>query len=357
MLRWLLFILLWPVNMLTVLLQMLYAPYFLWKVKGRYGNDEVKVDHVRNLDQIIKLAKNTPYKSNGFSAEDDHCLLVEAGNGLFNPEIQNKLIESTVKPNGSLFRKVNLNGTEAAGHVGVSGDCLASWMFAYKLWNINRPDLVERVASHYVKHCFGLRWNEKNGVSARCSHGGLNVVVDGWPVNKKLLGYTFKHGSSEPLAGPSLLSTQAVLELAASEVGGKWKLIAKAHFLLMGVWFFKYMPMSHLPKDPIFYLQHITMLNLWVLAECGKNYNTAIKAVESMGPRGRAQPWITGLAWDQGLVDENRRQEAVKYLQGIKGATTWPQIAITSSHALDQRHRNETNFSMMGLAAMLLKLD
>ncbi len=357
LLRWACFVVLYPLNLLVILLQVAYTPYFIKKVKNKFGNDNLSPKPVRSLNEIIELSKQAKFDEDGLMRPETHALLTQSGNGLFNPGNQKRLIEATVKHNGSMYRKLNPDGTEGEGYLGPSGDGLSSWVFNYILWDVKRPDLVKKVAIDYVKNCFGLSWNEREGkVSSRSSNSGLMPTAEEWTIKGKNIGFSL----ANPPAGPGVLTSQALLELAAKELGGIWKLVAKAHYALLGVWYFKRVPAMYTKGTggSIFYTQHITALNLWSMCELGKDYKQGLKFIDGNGPKGRAQPWITALAWDQGVIDQKRREEAILYLESLKGAVMWPQIFIEDDRSLDQGELGpDANYSMMGFAAMLLKMD
>lgn len=355
-LRWLLLVVLYPINLVFILLQMLVTPLFLKFVKNKWGEEQVEADPQTTLDQLINLAKKTEYSPDGFIRKETHTLLVQSGNGLFNPQNQERLLEQVIKPNGSLFRERKPNGEEGEPYLGPSGDGLSSWVFNYLLWQVHRPDLVDKVATHYLKNCFGLEWNEKGGVSNRSSNSGLNLTIEEWNIKGKNLGFSV----ANPVTGPGFLTSQALLELAARELGGKWKWIAKLHYLLLGGWYFSRVPAMYTKKtaSTIFYTQHISALNLWSLCELGRDYKQGLKFIEYNGPRARPQPWITCLSWDQDVVDKNRRDLAISYLESYTGAVEWPQIPILSSRTFKTGSKEtRANYTMMGFAAMLLKMQ
>jgi hypothetical protein len=356
LLRWILLPILYPINFLFILLQILYTPYFILKVKNKFGDKKVEPKSVKNLDQLIKLAKQSKFDRDGMMRKETHTLLTQSGNGLFHPQNAERLLEQVIKPNGSIYRELKLDGTEGEGYLGPSGDGISSWVFNYLLWQVDRPDLVRKLATHYLSNCFGITWNERDGVSNRSSNAGLSVTVEEWVVKGKNIGFSL----ANPPTGPGVLTSQAVLELAARELGGIWKLVAKAHYIAFGLWYFGRVPAMY-TKDTavqIFYTQHICALNLWSLCELGKSYKAGLKFIDANGPQGRAQPWITCLAWDQGVIDNARRQEAILYLQSYRGAVVWPQSPILSIKDFNRGNiDDESNYSMMGFAAMLLKID
>lgn len=348
-------VLLYPVNLLFIVLQILYTPYFLLKVKNKFGHSIESPKRVKSLAELIELGKRAPYASDGFMRRETHTLLTQSGNGLFNLHNQGRLLEQAIKPNGSLYRERRIDGSEGEGYLGPSGDGLSSWVFNYLLWQVKRPDLVKKVATHYIQHCFGINWNERNGVSNRSSNAGINVTIEEWTIKGKNIGFSL----ANPPTGPGFLTSQALLELAAKELGGYWKIVTKLHYLLMGGWYFSRVPAMYTKATglQIFYTQHISALNLWSLCELGKDYKAGLKFIDSNGPMGRAQPWITSLAWDQEVVDVTRRQEAISYLEGMENAVFWPQSAIYEQDSFKQGYPSETNYSMMGFAAMLLKSE
>jgi len=338
--------------MIFVLLQMLYTPYFYLRVRNDFGDIEVLPSPKHDLESLIHSAKETKPGEHIFLGKETHTLLTQSGLGLFNPIAAQSLIELVVKPNGSLYRERRPDGSEGEPYLGPSGDGMSSWVFNYILWNIDNKPLVKKVATHYLKNCFGILWNEKGKVSNRSSNFGLNVTAEEWTVKGKNIGFSL----ANPLTGPGVLTSQAILELAASELGGVWKLIAKLHYVLAGVWYFKHVPAMY-TKDvagQIFYTQHICALNLWSLCKLGKDYKSGLSMIDSNGPRGRPQPWITSLAYNVGLVDQERKQLTINYLRSYTGAVTWPQMMIADSNFKTGETGPDVNYTMMGLAALML---
>jgi hypothetical protein len=346
--RWLFFIVGKPLDYLAVLLQILYIPYFWFKVKSKETPISVKNKNL-TLDIILRRAKKDPISDMKRIGRETHTLMTQSGNGLLYPQNAEFLIESCVTPSNSLYREATPTGEEGEAHMSPSGDGLSSWVNCYLLWNIKRPDLVKKVVGNYVKNCFGLWWDKGNGVSARSSNcGALSPIVDGWPSQK----YGF--GLSQPLTGPAFFTTQAALALAKRELSGLDKvtftLLYYAHWLVNCGWFYSLIPILYIKKDSFYYTHHVTALNLNSLAKCGHRYKTAAKWLMEANPTKTAQPWITAALWDVSLCSQKDRDEDLALLLSCESPISWPQKKVDSEFYTS----NDTTWSMMAYAVLLL---
>lgn len=337
--RWLLFFPAKIIDYLAILLQLLYLPYFLLFVKGKHGYliHLNQVDINQKIVDIETKAKLSAPDEYGFQRPESHALLQQAGSGLLNPHLQDKLLEQTVNIDGSIRRRFPMEES----HIGNSGDCLSSWVFCYVLWGSKRKDLLRRVATHYLKNCFGMIWQSKNKVSVRSSNGGISAVADGWK------------GLSQPITGPAFFTTQALLGVAKRDLGGIWYTVYYIHWMLCGGWFYSLWPVFYFKNDLLYYVHIITAMNLWTLNKTTGRYRIALKRLQKIAPAGNTHPFLCGLINDCGLLSEDVRYRAVLTLCNIKGAHYWPQHNPSSQKFL--KGDIENNYTMAYLYAKLLE--
>lgn len=346
--RWSLFLPGKVLDYLAILLQIAYLPYFLLKVKGKWPAQPLRLKRKDTIEEIIKKAKLALTDRNKFTGNDDHALLIQDANGKLHPERAKHLIGITVRDDGSIFRKY-----PREDNIGSSGDCLSSWVYCYVYWGIDRKDLVAKVAKNYLANCFGMWWKRKDGVSARSSNGGLSVVRDGWPIGEKWWKQSW--GLMQPITGPGFFTSQALLALSAKELGGIWKAVYYAHWLLCGGWFYSAVPVMHFKDKRWYYTEHVTAMNLWTLNKLRGGYKHGLKwLAKDLAPADNAQPWITGFAWSAGAVDEEFRQKAVKTLESFPQPVMWPQ-KMPLDDKFFQDDPNNNNYMVMASAALHLK--
>ena len=345
--RWALFFPGKILDYLVILAQLFYLPYFLLKVKPKVQALPLNLKRKDTLEEIIKKAVYAPTDKYKFIGNDDHTLLIQDANGKLFPERAKKLIEQVVRPSGSLYRKYPKNDP-----IGVSGECLTSWVYCYTYWSIDRKDLVKKVATSYLANCFGVTWERRQGVSARSSNGGLATVVDGWPIGEKW--WKRDWGIMQPITGPAFFTSQALLALASKELGGLWHLAYYLHWLICGGWFYSAVPVMFFKTQRWYYAEHITAMNLWVLNKLKGGYKHGLKWIaQDLAPAGNAQPWITGFAWSAGAIDEDFRQKAIKTLESFDNPVMWPQNYPKDDKFLYSQQNN--NYMVMASAALHLK--
>jgi hypothetical protein len=346
--RWFLFFPARIFDLLVLFIMILVTPYFWFKIRQKHGV-YLKLDPKADLQAIIEKGKLDPVDQYGFVRPETHGLLQQAGNGLFHPERREKLLEQIIYDSGTLYRRF----PNDEYHLGPSGDGISSWVFAYNLWGAKRPDLVRKIAMHYLKNCFGLWWNSGNGVSARSSNGGVSAVVDGWPVGQKW--WPFKWGIMQPSTGPGYYTGAALFALAAKELGGLWHVVYAAHYMLLGGWFFEWVPILYTKTETWYYTHHITALNAWSLHKTRGGYQWALKWIADLvSPSGNAQPTICGLAWNAGAINQAKRNQAIATLRTVKGAHYWPQHAPLDEYFFEVEADNVDKYSMAALSALLL---
>jgi hypothetical protein len=182
----------------------------------------------------------------------------------------------------------------------VSIDCLSAWMFGYVISETKSPEMVIKLAWHYLKYCLGIK-DIRGKVSARCSNSGINYCFDGWK------------GLNQPAFGPAYYCSAALFSLAAKEAKGLskvfWKSIYYAHFLVMGGWLWWIKPKLEITLakgESIYYVNHVTSLCLYVLAKSkGLDPLTkyAFKDLCEANPYDNIDPWMYTMALDVGVYD------------------------------------------------------
>jgi hypothetical protein len=343
--RWAFFPISFVINQLSILAQAAFGWYFHYKIKGTIG-EKLDLHPTIDPESIKGLALLTNPDEYGIVRNESHCLLQQGGNILLRPELAEVLLERMMKPDGSLYRRF----PNDEHHLGVSQDCLASWLYTYTLFNVKRPDLVRRLASHYLKNCFGLNWEAKNGVSVRSSAGGFAPTVDGWPSDK--LGFGF----SQPISGPTYLSAAALFALAAREVSFLWNIAYYLYYVLFGGYLFTRYPAFHTKKDLIYYTWHISLLCLASLKKCGKNTDAGMRyLVCDIAPGGNMQPHMAAIANEAGVLSEEERKLAVDTLLSMKYPQYWPQSSATGADFWEHEKHDTPNWTNMHLAYELLK--
>lgn len=347
--RWALFIPMRVVDFLVFILMFLIVPYFWFKIRKNHGN-YLHLAPKGSLDDIISKGRLDEVDEYGFVRPETHCLLQQAGNGLFNQERRERLLEQVLYPSGTLHRRY----PNDEHHLGPSGDGISSWVSSYILWSVKRPDLVKCLALHYLKNCFGIWWNSGNGVSARSSNGGVSVVVDGWPIGRPW--WKRKWGIMQPSTGPGYYTGAALFALAAKELGGIWKAVYWLHWSLLGGWCFDLIPIVYTKNETWYYTHHITALNAWSLNKLRGSHRWALKWIADLvSPAGNAQPTICALAWNAGAITTSKHNQAVATLLSVKGYHYWPQHAPFDPAFTIIEEMNTDKASMAAFSALLLK--
>jgi hypothetical protein len=191
---------------------------------------------------------------------DDHTALVHGYYYSFDKVAAEEGLQGLVAPDGGLYRR-----SPDGARYRVSGDCLSSWCWSYTESGIDRPDLVQKVAKHYLKHAMGLTSSQEpqGKVSTRCSNGGLNYAPDG------------AGGLAQPAFGPQFYTSAAILALACKTskwyARPLWEAAYLFNFILFGGWMWAVEPFLHTKKDHIYYAQHITMINLYTIIKARGN--------------------------------------------------------------------------------------
>lgn len=335
------------VNQLAIVIQFAFYLYFKRKIKGTIGT-KMSVSNGLSVDELLRKAATFEPDQYGFAREESHCLLQQPGNMLLYPQNAESLLVQTLRPDGSLFRRM----PNDEDHLGPSQDCLASWIYAYVLSGAKRPDLVKRLTNHYLKQCLGLKWHAKGDVSVRSSAGGVAPTIDGWPSHK--LGF----GLSQPINGPTYLTAAALLHLAGKELGGLYKVLYPVYYVLFGGYFFEKVPAMHTKKDLIYYAQHISMLCLVAMKLRGRDTSGGISyIIRDVAPAGNAQPFMMALAAHADIASEKEKAQGLSVLLSLKHAHYWPQHPPVGDSYYEQEASDNSNWSMMYYAYHFLKKE
>lgn len=317
------FFILKPVDYIAFFLTLLYYPYFRLFVipKGLAKKKPI----IQDIKLIIEKAKEEPLNSRGFATNDSHTLIAELGTGLIHPELKHDIIAKMVTESGSLYRRYPDNQGDP------SSECLLSWIMAYKLWNIDRKDLVKKIALSYLKHCFTLRWDAKGGAASRSSNSGISLAYGAWPRKSKSKWWPFEFGITQPMTSSFFYSTLAPLSFFKKELGGIWTIIYYLYYIIHLGPIHKIMPVMYTKKDRIYYMHHVVMMALWVLNKTSGGYKYQLNNVTvTISPDNTRQPWICGMAADCGALKEEDRILALNTLFSINGAHDWPQYPATN---------------------------
>lgn len=328
-------------DLITMVGSLVYLPYFWFKVRGKWGTPGLQPKPLISVDELILLGSHSPVSEHGFMLPESHTLLANAGNCFFHPKRAEKLLEKVLYPSGYLYRKYPEDET-----IGASGDCISSWTHAYVLSGAKRPDLVKKLAWHFLKNCFGLYWEAKGGVTDRANTCGVNFCIDAWPYQK--LGFGF----SSPSTGGTFFTAQALFTLAAREVGGLWKLVSILHWWLFCGWFWYFIPALYFKSDPLYYTQHIIGINLWTLNKLTGWYKFPMKWVTKwIAPGGNIHPILGALAWNMGCLSKKDAEQALGLARSSYHC--WPQHPPTdaSFFSYDPRYPETSLYAM---AAFLL---
>lgn len=277
----------------------LYFTFFTkkqtWKNVGavKFRPEQPKGIELEDLLHVHPVIRDMSFLDN----DDTHCAITHAS--LWGIEKYQDLasfgLEALVREDGAVKRRFPNDQT----YLPVSGDCLSSWNFATVMSRTYKLSLIEKVADHYTKNCFGLQ--HYNGlVSSRSSNSGVNLVFDGYK------------GLNYPAFGPQYYTTASTLALgsvAAISLPKRlmYKALYYAHYVLMGGWLWWMSPILY-PKDNLlYYTHHVTAMNLAVLIKLGFQVDThrhALRVIcKDLAPEGNCNPFLYALGFDTGALN------------------------------------------------------
>ena len=316
--RWLLFFLIGlPVQAICYILWPLLLTYYLWSRSRLQGSFVIAPKEKWTLTDLIKFGRYDIFRDHYFlDTPDDHAALVHGYAWVLHQEKGFHGLKLLVdRENDTLLRRYPNNSG-----VPVSGDCLMGWVahYVYRMgrhWD--RPsEELRALANSYIKNCMGLP-AEPLGfkVSNRSSNSGMNYTPDSWG------------GINQPCLGPQYFTSAALLRTAAREFGGWYWLVYFLHYWLMGGWLYSLLPAYHTHGNPLYYVQHITMLGIYAVAKDNPNpiYRwTQWWITEFMSPRGFVNPLFECYRADCGNAGQTQILSALWKCKRFKHV--WPQI-------------------------------
>lgn len=286
--RWLLFIVVGlPVQLIVYAIYPFVAIYFYLFIKNKVVLKPVIYNPRGNLDNLIFKSRADKIRDRYFlDNQDDHGSLTHLHWGLeHNKHLAEGGLEALVTPDGSLSRR-----EPNKAWVPESIDVLAAWIFSYITSGIKRPDLVTKVAKHYLKYCLGLNSNGR-GVTTRCSNSGLNHTFDG------------DYHLNLPAFGQAYYASAALFALAYKETSGInqliWACVYGLNYLIMGGWLWGWAPVLRSKKHSLYYVQHITMLCLYSINRCMSKQTKSMEKVMDLTYR-NINPFFYALYLDSG---------------------------------------------------------
>jgi hypothetical protein len=336
-LRWTLFVVVGiPFQVLCYALYPLLLVYYRFYVKPTSGEKLVLPAERWSIDELIGRASNDRLRDEFFlDIQDDHAALCHYGLWFLRPGLAAGGLRALLYPNGGLRRRYPNDGGNP-----VSGDALSSWAACYAMHGGDK-ELLRSLAKHYTVNCMGLgAYAHDWKVSNRSSNSGVNYVFDGWK------------GINQPCLGPQYFTSAALLALAARDLGGWWHVVYFLHWLLMGGWMFSIVPFIGTHLADLYYVQHVTMLNLYTVSRCSRNpvYKWAMRYIAiHCSPGKNVNPLFYALAAT--ALTESEREEALKVCTRIKHL--WPQVSPTSQSFFDSGMDNDFYSIVAGAAAML----
>lgn len=259
--------------------------------------------------ELIGRGPHDPLRVGIYSdKQDSHNLMCQVGHGFFHPQHANIMLTQAVAPDGSLYRRVPFEPHNNPP----SRDMLSAWCYFYVACSCHAPGLVSEVAEHHWSNVFGML--DLNGnMSPRCTNGGLMPIGNGkW---------------SAPAGPQQVLSTMAILGLAAREVGGKWRYRYHLYRILSFGWFWERFPWLPIEFKSYTYVGHTTQMNLYVMHKCGYNQEPGLRwNAVTVKPKQGIQPFIGGMAAECGVLTEKEKAEALEWL--CSQTVTWPQYGF-----------------------------
>lgn len=351
MIRWLLFFFVGiPFQLITYILYPFVFVWFWFFVRGKAGEKFQIPPPKWTLDEMIDLGKQDQVRDTVYLNNlDTHNALTHLHFWILRPELayqglKNLIqgIDQPIQGQGCVKRR-GPNPTPGDDILEISGDCLSAWVISYVLFGGDKED-VRRLATHYLKNCFGLGcYNNNWQVSCRSSNSGVNYCFDA------------TYGINQPAIGPQYFTSAALLKLTAKELGWKWNLLYLAHYWIMGGWLFTFSPIMYLPSNHFYYSQQITMLNLYSLSALSGNplYKWSMRYIfKYCQPFENVDPLIYCWAAKAGGLSKDEIQQASDVVRTIR--RSFPQNEPLDNTFFTQNLDSQFN-SITGAAAKLLK--
>lgn len=344
--RWLLFIPIGlPFQILVYVLHILAVPYFLLFARKKAWGVKPDPPEMRwSINQLHFRGLKDKLRDRFYlDDQDPHSALIHMYMWAIRPQFARPALDELITHEGKLKRRAPNDDW-----IPVSGDCLSSWVRAYAEFG-GPKEKLRKLAKHYLSNCMGLYAHRLDGVSNRSSNGGVTVIADGWPEIK--IGDR-KVGINQPCLGPQYYTSAALFLLAAKELGGYWWIVYFLHFWLMGGWLYCFFPVMYPHTMALYYVQHITLLNVSTITKLSKNplhKLTAKYLYKFISPRAHMNPLFT--CWVSHLLTMDERKESLFNCTRIKHF--WPQAfpGLAEWYDIDL---NRPEFSVVAGAAKLL---
>lgn len=242
LIRWVLFVVLGlPVQAIVYLVYPLIWLYWRFVIYKKPEGDKQVVAHVF-VNPIEGKKKN---KYGLLDNVDDHGAFSMYG------ALTSQAFEWLTDGNDNLHRRLNEDGSYNRWQV--SGDVLISYCFAA---THTKPasDQIEIIAWKYLFNLGITSKDDKNNedVSNRCNNFGVNYCPD---------SDSLKLG--QPMAGPQFYTSSAIFALA-SQTSNVFKVVFWLHWLLLGGWYWCWMPVVYTKDRPLHYVRDMTMKALYV---------------------------------------------------------------------------------------------
>lgn len=342
------FIIRWLLLPLSILLQAVVYPIYgilcsIFYIRKYYIGAPLELHPSGDLVSLINKWKQDPIRDQWYSNEiNDQTCLLDCYLWAFDHDKAKHGMEALVKSNGSLMRSAPVDTQDT-----ISGDCLSAWCFAYVTSSIDRPDLVNKVAFHYLRNCLGLV-GQQGYVGAKCSNNGINYVRDGW------------NRINQPTFSPQYFTSAAIFALAAHESPWYlrifWEAVYFLHFWAFGGWIYSLLPFWYPEGNSIYYAQQITCLNAYVVAKTrpfSNLYNFTIKQLMKLSTPNCNVLFYALYLDTGGKLIESEWQQARDTLLTFKGANdfTFQRPPVPGLFA---QYSGETFFSPLSFVARLL---
>lgn len=138
----------------------------------------------------------------------------------------------------------------------VSGDVVIAFCFANQFYKASDAD-IKKAIKNYFKHLGTRSYDEINNgdVSNRCNNFGINYCPD---------SDALKMG--QPAAGPQFYTNSALLA-TGYHLGLGYKVAFWAHWLLLGGWYWAFVPVIYAKDKQLWYARDMSMKALWVHAQ------------------------------------------------------------------------------------------
>lgn len=345
------------INVLTMGIALIYSVYFQLFIARRtckpLNLSQTNFEVLAELEQSEEKTRNLGL----VDTPDTHGLLLHVG---LAPETPNPWpLAAAIDPtHTTLYRYVD----EEGGHKeGPSSDMLIGWAAYYDLIDVDpvyKKNLLKLLTNKFIKNVFTLNTKD-GGLSDRASSGGVAPTHTGWPVGKKLLGYTLPWGLMLPATSQVVLPALALLSLASKHLGWKYRVVkAVYNFVSMG-WFWKRVPYLYTKTEFWYYTSHISAMSLNVIHNNSSSVGEQKAAKAGMkwiietariGPN-NINPFIAG--WCGPGISNESKTLAIQILSQIDHA--WPQHRPGSDGFLKVKDNPKGLTSLRKLAYHQLK--